>query len=540
MTERRLAIALLLLLLLVALLLLLTTTSQPDQDATATTSRTDAASTTPIPHRRHATARLAATPPPVATTVVRALTPPPPSQRPRRLLVTYRDEAQRRALVQALQAHGLGDILTHAGLPVLAVAGDHRAIRQLLQDFPGVHWELDQPLVRPDVSAPRTIGDGAPFLHQLLPWLGIDASTPGRGQGVTIAVLDEPITATASIANASLNQLDLFGLDTGAQTTGHGNAIASIIAADSSALQGIAPEATILSIPVLDPDGNGSIFTLAAAISAAAEQGASIISLSLGTTSPSALLQTVIDQAAANGIVIIAAAGNHGSETPFYPAACANVISVAACDANGNPTDFSNYGSHIDLAAPGLDLAADIGDADGLVAFSGTSAAAPCVAATLAALLADNPDLTPEAAAAILLAKAIDGASPGRDPQTGDGILNYTTAANWDNPSYTDAAVAGFHLDLDQDDGSATPLICSAQNLGNTTLPTLTLTANANGQTVTQTFTNVLPGQTVSTSIPIPNDQRDAISATTHLDVPNTSEHSLLNNTKTVTIKLQP
>ena len=148
--------------------------------------------------------------------------------------------------------------------------------------------------------------------------------------------------------------------------------------------------------------------------------------------------------------------------------------------------------------------------------------------------------LTPEAAAAILLAKAIDAAIPGRDPQTGDGSLNYTTAANWDNPSDTDAAVAGVHPDLDQDDGSATPLICSAQNLGNTTLPTLTLTANANGQTVTQTFTNVLPGQTVSTSIPIPNDQRDAISATTHLDVPNTSEHSLLNNTKTVPIQPQP
>lgn len=539
MTERRLAIALLLLPLLVALLLLLTTTSQPDQNAATTTART-AATPAAAPRRRHAAASATAAPTPQHAAVIRTLEPRTPTQPPRRLLVTCRDEAQRRALIQTLHARGFGDILTLARLPVLAVAGDPRAIRQLLQDFPGVHWELDQPLVRPDISAPRSVGDGAPFLHQLLPWLGIDASAPGRGQGVTIAVLDEPIAATATIANAALTQLDLFGLDTGAQTTGHGNAIASIIAADSNALQGIAPEAAILSIPVLDPDGNGSIFTLAAAISAAAEQGASIISLSLGTTSPSPLLQTVIDQAAANGIVIVAAAGNHGSETPFYPAACANVISVAACDADGNPTDFSNYGSHIDIAAPGLDLAADIGDADGLVAFSGTSAAAPCVAATLAALLAANPDLTPEAAATILLEKAIDGASPGHDPQTGDGILNYTTAANWDTPAYTDAAVAGFHLDLDHDDGTATPLICSAQNLGNTTLPTLTLTTNANGQTVSQTFTNVLPGQTVSTAIPIPNDQRDAISATTHLDVPNTSEHSLLNNTKTVTIKLQP
>ncbi|MGN0877845.1 MAG: S8 family peptidase [Oligosphaeraceae bacterium] len=539
MTERRLAFALLLLPLLVALLLLLTgpTATEPSQDATATTARAAATPAT-VPHRRHATATATATQ--HAAAPIRALEPSTRTQPPRRLLVTCRDEAQRRALIQALQAQGFGDILTLARLPVLAVAGDHRAIRQLLQDFPGVHWELDQPLVRPDISAPRSVGNGAPFLHQLLPWLGIDPSTAGRGQGVTIAVLDEPIAATASIANAALTQLDLFGLDTGAQTTGHGNAIASIIAADSNVLQGIAPEAAILSIPVLDPDGNGSIFTLAAAISAAAEQGASIISLSLGTTSPSPLLQTVIDQAAANGIVIVAAAGNHGSETPFYPAACANVISVAACDADGNPTDFSNYGSHIDIAAPGLDLAADIGDADGLVAFSGTSAAAPCVAATLAALLAANPDLTPEAAAAILLEKAIDGASPGHDPQTGDGLLNYTTAANWDNPAYTDAAVAGFHLDLAHDDGTATPLICSAQNLGNTTLPTLTLTANANGQTVTQTFTNVLPGQTVSAAIPIPNDQRDDISVSTHLDVPAVAEHSLLNNHKSVTIKLQP
>lgn len=479
---------------------------------------------TPALRRQHHAPTAAASPvsaPPASPVIAEtARTVPTASS----LIVTLPDPQQRQELLQTLAARGFTVRNQLPQFGAFVVHGNLEALRRLLEQFPAARSEPNQPLLRPDYDRPRTETHGTPFHFDLLPWLGLDPATPNRGQNVTIAILDEPVAITPSTANANITQHDIFQLNRGPHLDGHGSAVSAIIAADSPHLQGIAPAASIISIPVLDTTGNGSVFQLAAAITAATQQGAHIISLSLGTETPSQLLQLAIDDATGKGVVIVAAAGNNGDNRPFYPASCDQVIAVAACDANASITNFSNFGPHIDIAAPGLDIVTDSGHPDGLVAISGTSAAAPCVAATIATILAETPELTPQEAADIVLAAAIDGGAPGPDPQYGHGTLNYHTATHWNAPDFAHLSLAGLHLDLDHESQTHTPLIFSAQNSGNTTLSSLTLTAEANGQTISKTFTNVPPGQTVSATLSIPNDQRQNINASYQATTPDLSE----------------
>ena len=139
---------------------------------------------------------------------------------------------------------------------------------------------------------------------------------------------------------------------------------------------------------------------------------ADVINLSLGGAAQSATLDATIAQVRAAGVVVVAAAGNNASSVPTYPAASPGVISVSAVDAARNRAPYSNYGSTIDLAAPGGDLQRDRnsdGFADAVVStlydedagefiyggYQGTSMAAPHVSGVIALMLGVNPALTP-------------------------------------------------------------------------------------------------------------------------------------------------
>jgi subtilisin family serine protease len=187
---------------------------------------------------------------------------------------------------------------------------------------------------------------------------------------------------------------------------------------------------------------------------------------------------------------------------------------------------FSNYGENIDIAAPGVSIAADFGN-DSPELFSGTSAAAPCVAGVIAATLSENiGKMTPSEAAETVLSSAYDHGAPGQDEQFGYGVLNYSRTANSSNPNYTDAAVAGHFLDLDNATTADTPLLISAQNTGNTTLPTMTLEYVVNGTDYARTFENVEPGQTVTATVAVPNSQLDNIRVSSHVQTPATEAHA--------------
>src|SRR5205085_433469 len=116
----------------------------------------------------------------------------------------------------------------------------------------------------------------------------------------------------------------------------------------------------IMPIKVLDSTGEADDVNIAAGIKYAVDHGASVINLSLGGPGAgTGILQQYVDYATSRNVVVVAAAGNDGTESfdvataPHYPAACNGVIAVGATDAVGNHAPFSSYGSWIDVVAPG-------------------------------------------------------------------------------------------------------------------------------------------------------------------------------------------
>ena len=195
---------------------------------------------------------------------------------------------------------------------------------------------------------------------------------------------------------------------------GHGTHCAGIAAAqinNGTGIAGIAgwsatPKSDITSVKimpvkVLDNTGSGSDDTVSAGIRWAADHGANVISMSLGESEYSYTLDTAIQYAYSKGVVIVAAAGNSGTNAPFYPAANANVISVAATDGSDTIASFSNYGSWVTVAAPGVNIYSTYFNGS-YVYSSGTSMACPHVAGEAALLLAQNASLTNDQAAYLI------------------------------------------------------------------------------------------------------------------------------------------
>ncbi|MEJ9227105.1 S8 family peptidase [Priestia aryabhattai] len=170
---------------------------------------------------------------------------------------------------------------------------------------------------------------------------------------------------------------------------GHGTHVAGIAAAATnnvSGIAGMAPLSSILPLRALDNTGSGTLTNIANAIIYAADQGSQVINLSLGGSQGSVTLENAINYAWDKGSTILAAAGNEGTNTLTYPAYYENAIAVASTDSNDQKSSFSNYGTWVEVAAPGSNiLSTYIGS--NYAYLSGTSMACPHVAG-LAALLA--------------------------------------------------------------------------------------------------------------------------------------------------------
>ena len=178
----------------------------------------------------------------------------------------------------------------------------------------------------------------------------------------------------------------------------------------------VAPDAKILPIRALETDGQGAVFDVAQAILYAIEAGADVINLSDTMLHEARSIEKAIEAAADAGVVVVVAAGNRGEQIvedleegcKSFPAYRDEVIAVAAVDANLVKTDFSDYGTGVDLSAPGVDLLSTYGvplacdvmngepDAVDFAAWSGTSFAAPLVAGAAALILEKYPCLTPD------------------------------------------------------------------------------------------------------------------------------------------------
>ncbi len=165
---------------------------------------------------------------------------------------------------------------------------------------------------------------------------------------------------------------------------GHGTFIARIVTL-------LAPDCRIMPIRAFGPDGIGDAFLVATAIKYATDHGANVINLSLGSPDFSPLMQDAIDDARSHGVFLVAAVGNDNSEKePQYPSSADDVLAVAAIDLTDHKASFSNFGSHVDVCAPGSQLISAFPGDPGQAAYakwSGTSFAAPFAAAEAALIL---------------------------------------------------------------------------------------------------------------------------------------------------------
>lgn len=228
------------------------------------------------------------------------------------------------------------------------------------------------------------------------------------------------------------------------ELVGHGAGCAGIIGADGRGMpRGLAGAARLLPMRALGAArlpgkttwvGLGAIADLDAAMKLAVDLGARVLNLSFGTDD--ALLQASLPKphaeavayAAARDVVMVAASGNNGRESIFWPAAFPDVIAVGACDSQGAPAPFSTRGAHVALSAPGVSILTAA--VDGYQRATGTSFAAPFVAATAALMLAcgarQAKPLSPAEVKALLVASSRPFA--GAAPAMGAGILDCLAA----------------------------------------------------------------------------------------------------------------
>ena len=271
--------------------------------------------------------------------------------------------------------------------------------------------------------------------------------TTTTGQGVIVAVVDSgsgphPDLAENLLPGRSfLNSIETSDGDD-INTDGHGSHVAGIIAAVANngiSGSGVAPNAKILPVRVLDQAGGGSTGPVAFGVRFAADNGARVINLSLGGTDEGSNLTEAIRYATEKGALVVAAAGNGGpNDAPKWPAASDLTIAVTAVDPANKATPFNQRGDYIDIAAPGTNILSTargiyrsnkcLSDEPRMCFESGTSMAAGFVAGAAALLFAAEPRVTNAQVRDILLRTATDIGDPGRDATFGAGLINMVAA----------------------------------------------------------------------------------------------------------------
>ncbi len=207
---------------------------------------------------------------------------------------------------------------------------------------------------------------------------------------------------------------------------GHGTHVAGIAAAETNngvGVAGISSGARIMPVKVLNAQGDGYYSDVAAGVAWACDHGASIINMSLGGVEFSATLHEAIEQAYDDGCLLAAAAGNEGGNQVLYPARDSATIAVAATDQSDGRASFSNYGSQIDVAAPGVSIYSTLWD-DTYGYMQGTSMATPHVAGLAALVWSVDSGLTNAEVQGIIEATTDDFGYPGWDPYYGFGRIN--------------------------------------------------------------------------------------------------------------------
>ena len=217
-----------------------------------------------------------------------------------------------------------------------------------------------------------------------------------KGKGITVAILDtgcditHPDLKERIIGGRNFTNDDGGNTDVYKDYNGHGTHVAGTIAAtqNNNGVVGVAPEANLLIIKVLDKNGSGQYEWIINGINYAIEQKVDIISMSLGGPEDLPELHEAIQKAVTSNILVICAAGNEGdgvdSTDEFdYPGCYNEVISVGAIDLERHSSNFSNSNNEVDLVGPGEKILSTYLNGK-YATLSGTSMATPHVAGAMA------------------------------------------------------------------------------------------------------------------------------------------------------------
>jgi subtilisin family serine protease len=252
------------------------------------------------------------------------------------------------------------------------------------------------------------------------------APQPGAtGRQPVIGLIDTALNRKhAALKKANIVEKD-FVQGSSRRPTAHGTAIASLLVGGEKGHEGLLPSARLISASVFyraSNDATGATTaSLAAALDWMAAQNAGVVNMSLAGP-PNAVLARMIDHLAARGVLVVAAVGNDGpAARPLYPAAYEPVVAVTAVDRKREIYRWANQGPQVDLAAWGV-RSVVARDRGGYTEESGTSFAAPVVAASIARLIADGHGSS-SAALQRLIAAAEDLGPSGRDDVYGYGLI---------------------------------------------------------------------------------------------------------------------
>jgi len=361
-------------------------------------------------------------------------TPPssPSSPVPGQILVKFRDNS---AVAEVLGQHGLtdGPAIGSTGAHLITVpAGRELQLVAALGRSSAVEYAEPDELVTAAMADPYfdrqyalqntgqsfTNTDGTVTVAAGTNDADVDAVEAWavtNGTGVRVAIIDSGVAinhediSSKVVDRANFSDTQILAPEDYDQY-GHGTHVAGIVAAtadNSLGVAGVCPGCSILDAKVLNSSGSGSSSAIAKGIDWAVGKGAKVINMSLGQRVSSRTLEAAVNNAWNQGVVIVAAAGNAGTQAQVYPGAYPNVIAVAATDNNDAKASISTYGKWVDVAAPGVRVYSTLPTytsvlgtqnklSPGYDILSGTSMASPIVAAT-AALVWSTPSGTSNA-----------------------------------------------------------------------------------------------------------------------------------------------
>lgn len=235
---------------------------------------------------------------------------------------------------------------------------------------------------------------------------------------------------------------------------GHGTHVAGTIAAENNGfgVTGVAPNAKIMPVRVLDASGNGSILDVAAGIRYAADNGAKVINLSLGGDINTPAEASAIKYAAEKGAIVVSAAGNQSQQQPGFPARYATHFGIAAGAVNRNNqmATFSDLAGKLPLDylnAPGVNIYSTFLN-NSYRSLSGTSMASPHIAGVVALVLSANPNLTPVQLERILTTTANSTIVQPKTQIYSNSLTNFSQVANTNVDSLTGEQIDGLTGDF--------------------------------------------------------------------------------------------